>query len=400
MYYNSNIEIGEISMKKILLLNFLMLTLFNFAHPVTPEMMSLKGSPDYLFGLFFFMMSAGTFYFSPKWGAKIDKIGTRKIMAIAPIVYAVGQFMFAYFTNPALMLAGRFLSGAFASAWIVGVTSYINLKSKPENKVKNFGYQMVSTNLGGVVGQMVSGRIGSYNVYYSFVVQIIGLLVVGTIVYLAIENLYPEARSVAKTSFTRAVKQLHKHGYLMLLISMVCFATISNISKGMPSYFGSDIANFTTSQVGNMNSYINLLALLSNLIIIRMLEARFNFFQSFLIQGVTSVIGSAILLYAVITIDINPYFTVLFLGGLTLVTLGSAIYKPYAQKEVVNSNKFEQGEILGVINSFNAIGMLLSSGSMTLLYPISPVLPFIGMFIFAILSVVLHIIGDRNERAA
>lgn len=387
-------------MKKILLLNFLMLTLFNFAHPVTPEMMSLKGSPDYLFGLFFFMMSAGTFYFSPKWGAKIDKIGTRKIMAIAPLVYAVGQFMFAYFSSPALMLAGRFISGAFASAWIVGVTSYINLKSKPENKVKNFGFQMVSTNLGGVVGQMVSGRIGSYNVYYSFIAQIIGLLVLGVVIFLIVENLHPAAKSITKTSFTRAVKLLHKHGYLMLLLSMVCFATINNISKGMPSYFGSDIANFTTSQVGNMNSYINLLALLSNLLIIRLLEARFNFFQSFLIQGVSSIIGSAILLYAVITIDVNPHFIIIFLGALTLVTLGSSIYQPYTQKEIVNSNKFEQGEILGVINSFNAVGMLLSSGSMSLLYPISPILPFIGMLVFAILSVVLHVIGDRNERAA
>ncbi len=387
-------------MKKILILNFLMLTLFNFAHPVTPQMMQLKGSPDYLFGLFFFAMSAGTFYFSPRWGNKIDKIGTRKILTIAPIFYAIGQFIFAYFSNPALMLIGRFISGAFASGWIVGVAAYINLKSKPEEKVRNFGYQLVATNLGGVVGQLLSGKIGSYNVYYSFVVQIIALLIMAVTIYLIVENLYPDAKAKAKTSFTKGVRALHQNGYLLVMLSMVCFATINNISRGMPSYFGSDVANFTTSQVGTMNAYVNGLALISNLFIIRALEKRFNFFQSYLLQGVTTIIGSILILVAVNTIDTGFGFGALFMIALTLVTLGSSIYRPYVQKEVVNSGLFDQGEILGVINSFNAIGMLLSSGSMTLLYPLNPILPFVAMSFFAVMSVVLHLIASKNEKPA
>ncbi len=387
-------------MKKILILNFFMLTLFNFAHPVTPQMMQLKGSPDYLFGLFFFTMSAGTFLFSPKWGSKIDKIGTRRILAISPLVYAVGQFMFAYFTNPLLMLVGRFISGAFASGWIVGVTAYINLKSNPDEKIKNFSYQLVATSFGGVVGQMLSGKIGSYNVYYSFVFQIFFLIVLSLVVYLIVEDLFPEAKAKVKTSLRSAIRNLREHGYLLLMLSMICFATINNISRGMPSYFGSDVANFTTSQVGNMNAYVNGLGMISNLFIIRFMEQKFSFFQSYLIQGITTVVGSVLILYAVITIDTNSHFTLYFMSALTLVTLGSAMYRPYVQKEIVNSNKFDQGEILGVINSFNALGMLLSSGSMTLLYPIAPILPFVAMFVFSLLSVGLHLKASRNERPA
>lgn len=387
-------------MKKILIFNFLMMTLFNFAHPVTPQMMILKGSPDYLFGLFFFAMSAGTFWFSPKWGNKIDKIGTRKILAITPIFYGLGQLMFAYFTNPWLMLAGRFISGVFASGWIVGVTAYINLKSKPEEKIRNFSYQLVATSFGGVIGQMVSGKIGSYNVYYSFVVQIICLIILSLFVYIMVEDLFPAAKVLVKTSLLRVVKSLKEHGYLLLMLSMVCFATINNISRGMPSYFGSDIANFTTTQVGNMNAYVSALGMISNLFIIRYMEAKFDFFHSYLIQGLTTIVGSALLLYAVVTINSNSHFAFFFMFALTLVTLGSSMYRPYVQKEVVNSGKFEQGEILGVINSFNAIGMLLSSGSMTLLYPISPILPFIAMFIFALLTVFFHLKASASERTA
>lgn len=387
-------------MKKILILNFLMLTLFNFAHPVTPQMMQLKGSPDYLFGLFFFAMSAGTFLFSPKWGSKIDRIGTRKILAMSPLVYAVGQFMFAFFSDPLLMLIGRFISGAFASGWIVGVTAYINLKSKPEEKIKNFSYQLVATSFGGVVGQMLSGKIGSYNVYYSFIFQIFFLVILGIVVFLIVEDLFPAAKTQVKTSLRIAIRNLREHSYLLLMLSMICFATINNISRGMPSYFGSDVANFSTSQVGNMNAYVNGLGMISNLFIIRFMEKKFNFFQSYLLQGVVSIIGSILILYAVITIDTNPHFTFYFITALTLVTLGSAMYRPYVQKEVVNSGKFDQGEILGVINSFNAVGMLLSSGSMTLLYPVAPILPFVAMFFFSILSVVLHLKASKNESPA
>lgn len=387
-------------MKKILIFNFFMMTLFNFAHPVTPQMMELKGSPDYLFGLFFFAMSAGTFIFSPKWGSKIDKIGTRKILTICPLFYAIGQFIFAYFSNPLLMLTGRFISGVFAAGWIVGVTSYINLKSKPEDKIRNFSYQLVATDLGAVVGQMLSGKIGSYNVYYSFVVQIIFLIILGTVVHFMIDNLFPEAKVYVKTSFVRAVKSLKQHGFILLMFSMVCFATINNISRGMPSYFGSDVANFTTTQVGSMNAYVNGLGMISNLFIIRFMEAKFDFFKSYLIQGISTVVGSALILYAVATIDTNPYFVVIFMSALTLVTLGSSMYRPYVQKEIVNSGKFEQGEILGVINSFNALGMLLSSGSMTLLYPTNPILPFFAMFVFALLAVFLHLKASASERTA
>lgn len=387
-------------MKKILILNFLMLSLFNFAHPVTPQMMQLKNNPDYWFGLFFFAMSAGTFLFSPKWGSKIDQIGTKRILAMAPIFYAVGQLIFAYFSNPLIMLVGRFLSGVFASAWIVGVSAYINLKSKPSEKVKNFGYQLVAASLGGVVGQMLSGKIGEYNIYYSFAFQIFFLLVLSVVTYFVIDDLYPEAKEVVKTSILKALGELKRSGYLFVIFAMVCFATISNISKGMPSYFGSDVAGFTTSQVGYMNSYVNALALIANLFILRLIEKHFNFFKSYLLQGITSIVGASILLFAVLTIETNQYFAVFFILGITIVTLGSSLYLPNIQKKLVGTGQFKQGEILGVINSFNAVGMILSSLSMSFLYPVSPSLPFIALVAFAIFSIIFHLKASSDERAA
>lgn len=386
-------------MKKILLLNFCMLILFNFAHPVTPQMMIEKDIPDYLFGVFFFMMSAGMFVFSPIWGQKIDVHGTKKIMVIAPLIYSIGQLLFFYFSSPILMCIGRLLSGIFSSAWIVGTTSYINVLSTPETKVKNFGYQLVATNLGGMIGQLASGYIGLSNYANSFVVQIIFLIILGLICWFSLENLHPQVKSKQKSNFLASVKSVYHNGFSLLIIAMICLATISNIVKGLPSYFASDVVGFTTSQVGMLNSYTAFLGLLSNLVIIRFIEKNFSFSKSYTLQIIATLIGSVILTYSVFIPSSTITFYLPFICGITVVGIGSSMYLPFTQKRIINSQKFNEGEILGALNSFNAIGMLLSSASMSFIYPIKPQLPFLGLFVFSIFAIISHLFGSKNETA-
>lgn len=377
-----------------------MLILFNFAHPVTPQMMIEKNIADSLFGVFFFMMSAGMFIFSPIWGTKIDRYGTKKIMVIAPLVYALGQFLFFFFSNPILMCSGRLISGIFSSAWIVGTTNYINVLSPPQQKVKNFGLHLVSTNLGGMVGQLTSGYIGLSSYVNSFVVQIICLVVLGIVCLLTLDNLHPDIKSKAKGSFIKGLQAIYNNGFLLLILSLVCFSTVSNIVKGMPSFFASDIVGFTTKQVGTLNSYISFVALITNLFIIKHFEQKMSFKFSYLIQGIMALIGSFLLVIVVINPQDNLQFTISYILSITIVAFASSMYLPFTQKRIINTKRFNEGEILGVLNSFNAIGMLFSSASMSLLYPISPQLPFITLLVFSLLAIVFHLLGSKYETTA
>ncbi len=379
-------------MKRILFLNFLMLTFFNFAHPVTPEMMSVKGSPDALFGLLFMMMSLGTFLFAPIWGNKIDRNGTKKIMVFAPIGYLLGQIIFAYSQFSIIMMLARLISGIFASAWIVGTGAYINLNSKEDKKVRNFGFQMVAANLGAIVGQTLSGYIGINNYMNSFYVQFLGLFSVSILAFLLLKNLYPENKVTTKTSFISSFKLIHKKHFTFILLSMVAISFMCNTFFSTIAYFGADVLGFDTIEISRLNSYVAFLGMISNLFIVKKLSARFTFFKSMSIQYIGALIGTIIILFVLI----DSYIMGVFIIGITLLTLSINMYRPFVQSYLINSKQFNPGEIVGVVASFNAIGMIGGSFTFSLFYPINEILPFMILIIYAIIGFVFLLIGKNH----
>ncbi len=379
-------------MKKILLLNFLMLTFFNFAHPVTPAMMEYKNSPDALFGLFFMMMSLGTFLFSSKWGNKIDMSGTKKIMVMAPIGYMIGQMIFAFSMNNIIMLLGRLMAGAFASGWIVGTTSYINLISNDENRIRRFGYQLVAANLGGIVGQMLSGIIGEYNFMYSFYAQFLGLFTVAILALLLLKDLYPDKKVVDKVSLKENIKYVYDKHFILILMSMVMISMLSNTFMSTIAYFGADQLGFGTTGIASLNSYIALLGLISNLFLVKLLSSKLSFYKAFSLQIVIALIGGVIIL---VTLE-SIFILVIFLLGATFITLFSSMYRAFVQSYLINSKVFNPGQVLGLITSFNAIGMVGGSLTFSIFYPINSSLPFLVLLIYGVLSLVFLSMGRQR----
>lgn len=379
-------------MKIILILNFLMLTFFNFAHPVTPTMMVAKDLPDALFGLLFMMMSLGTFLFSPIWGNKIDMTGTKRIMVMAPIGYLIGQVIFAYSYSSLLMMLARLLSGIFASAWIVGVITYINLVSDEEAKIKNFGYQMVTAYLGGIVGQTLSGYVGSEIYMHSFYVQFIGLFAVSILALFFLKDLYPEKKVTEKTSFKSSIKIIRTHKFGFIMLSMIMISMVSNTFMSTIAYFGSDVLGFDPIEVGRLNSYISLLGLLANLFLIKLLADKLNFYASFSLQGTLALVSGLLI---VVLLGFNFNF-ILFLVAITLLTLASSMYRPFVQTFMINSKKFNPGEVLGVITSLNAIGMVGGSLTFSVFYATNEILPFIMILFYASFSILFLLVGKHK----
>ncbi len=376
-------------MKKILLLNFLMLTFFNFAHPVTPMMMDSKMISDSYFGLFFMMMSLGTFLFSPFWGNNIDRTGTKKIMIAAPLGYLVGQLIFAYSDIELLMMVGRFLAGCFASAWIVGTASYINLISKPEDKVRHFGFQLVSANLGGIVGQTLSGYVGNSFYMHSFYVQFICLMTVSFLAFLLLENLFPETKVVDKVSLSSSFKLVHKYHFTFILVAMIMLSFLSNTFMSTIAYFGADVLEFTPIEVGRLNSYISLLGLISNLFLVKLLSNRLTFLKSFILQITMAVLGGFIIIITLV----DGFSLIGFIISITLIMIFSSMYRPFTQSYLINSKKFEPGLILGIVNASNAIGMIGGSLTFSIFYAANYIYPFVFIVIYGVLSMIALYIG-------
>jgi len=82
---------------KILLINFLTLSVFNMAHPVTPTLMNAVGLPTFMFGVLYSAMAIAQFVMSPVWGTISDMRGRKKVLIIGVLGYGISQLGFVEF---------------------------------------------------------------------------------------------------------------------------------------------------------------------------------------------------------------------------------------------------------------------------------------------------------------
>ncbi len=225
-------------MKKILFLNLVVMSTFNLAHPVTPQMLLDKGAPLYLNGILYALMSLSMFLFSPYWGQRVDRRGTKTFLMFGPFFYGIMQLVFGFGPTSLIMGIGRFVAGVFSAAWIVALLQHVNLISTPENKVKNFGYIMVTNGLGGVLGQLIAGQIGTMGpnaTYYPFILQCVMGIVVMVLVFITIETKQNEVdiKQGEKANLVSSFKLVHREKLTAILLVMLSLAIANNYSDDL-----------------------------------------------------------------------------------------------------------------------------------------------------------------------
>ncbi|MDP0488314.1 MAG: MFS transporter, partial [Fusobacterium sp. JB020] len=152
---------------------FLLNTINNLIHPVTPAYIKLMNMPNYMFGLLFSSMALGHLMLSPFWGNISDRIGRIPIIRICIGGYAIGQLGFATFSIPQIILLCRFLSGLFSGGFQVIALAYIADITYKENKAKALSFYAAISTIARSFGFFIGGMVGTLNIYYAFILQII-----------------------------------------------------------------------------------------------------------------------------------------------------------------------------------------------------------------------------------
>ncbi len=374
-------------MRKILVLNFIVMSMFNLAHPVTPEMLIDKGAPLYLNGILYALMSLSMFLFSPYWGLKTDNYGTKRFLMIGPLCYGFMQLIFGFGPTSLVMGIGRFLAGVFSAAWIVALLQHVNLISTPENKVKNFGYIMVTNGLGGVVGQMLAGQIGQISdkaIYYPFVLQFILGIVVMIIVYFTIENKYNEyqVKTKEKANILASIKFVRKENLVAILSVMLTIAIANNLYTSHIGFFIAEEFNYGSVGVSLVNSYSNLIIMFANLFLIGLIKNKFGVLKGIELEFIFGIIAFSSIF--VLPMNLSLIFIGIFIAAV-------AIYRPLVQDYVLQTHNHRSGEIMGIINSTNSLGMILGSLTSGFLYEFGTYLPFYAVIIVLLIGYLIFI---------
>lgn len=118
-------------------------------------------------GFFSFSWAVMQFLFQPALGALSDRFGRRPVALASNLGLGVDYLFMAMAPSLAILYIGRLVSGVFAASFSTA-TAYISDITPPEKRAGRFGLLGAAFGLGFIVGPLVGGVLGSYDLRFPF----------------------------------------------------------------------------------------------------------------------------------------------------------------------------------------------------------------------------------------
>ncbi len=330
----------------------------NMGHPVTPYYIEQLGFPNWTFGVFFAVMSLGMLLFAPIWGVLGDVKGRRITLLIGCIFYSIGQVMFGLFKSIPGIIFARFFSGSFSCAVNVSIIAYITSSKDLQVFTKArlvstvISFQVIGSSLGNYFGGLVSNFIGT-NYNYAFFIQAIYLIIVAIISYFVFnmkdEILIKRENKNALSNITD-IKKLNLWSILFLFCLTGFSLVFTTLQKYLDIYFR-DLGKHATD-IGTFNLIIGAVTFTTNLLLTPFLIKK--------LRPLLAIIISSIL--GTVCIFITFEFTNIFIGLYTfymIYIMTKAIIEPASVTYITENKELQPGLMLGVRQSFIALGSII-----------------------------------------
>ncbi len=223
----------------------------NLGHPVTSEYVKQLGFEDKMFGYLFSGMSLGMIVSSPMWGRLGSKYKTRYLVGLGYVFYGVGQLMFSIFTNQYALIFARFISGFAVAGGSINIYTYIyRCEFKLSSKLI-ISYYIPLVALGGSIGYLVGGTLGTFysdNLESVLRIQSLSAIILGIVLFLILSD---DEKIVVNSGKLRSSSSKIPPQILILFAVTFLYAFgFTNISKFL-DVFINDWSNGDTSAVGN-----------------------------------------------------------------------------------------------------------------------------------------------------
>jgi MFS transporter, DHA1 family, tetracycline resistance protein len=169
-------------------------------------------------GWFGFAFAAMQFLFSPLMGALSDRFGRRPLVLLSNLGLGADYMLMALAPNLRWLFVGRLISGVTSASWSLG-SAYVADITPAEERSKKFGLLSAAFGLGFVVGPVVGGLLGKFDLRLPFWVA--GGLSLANFVYGLVvlpESLAPHLRTkvdLTKANPVGALKLLGSHPELL-----------------------------------------------------------------------------------------------------------------------------------------------------------------------------------------
>ena len=371
--------------KKILFINFITMTTFNMAHPVTPTLINTIGLPTFMFGVLYSTMAIAQFVMSPVWGSISDVRGRKKVLILGVLGYGISQLGFGLAQSAPLILLFRITGGAMSVGYMTASIAYVSDVSSKKDRIKYMSFYTATMSIASSCGALLGGAIGGFGYQYAFVTQFALTIVVAICIYLILDETIEKKTEKVKIYLDHlkpGKKSTDLKSIIGIMMIVMTLATIATTAYNSTiNYYVESVLNMPTIVNGIVMAVAGVIALLMNLFVNPYLGKKFK--ENKTIVVVLAIAGASIIIASISpNMIIALVFLAIFIGSSALVT-------PLQQSIVSKLAKDNYGEVMGIQGSFKAIGMVTGSLLSGFIFDYGNKLPFMLGGICCLIAFVL-----------
>ena len=389
--------------KKTFILAFLYLVFgiaTNVIHPITTDYVRSLNLNDTYFGIFFSLMSLGLFFGALLFGKLSDKIGRTHLLSFGILGYGFFQFCFGYFNSiPWLILLFRIGSGIMVAAPHTLFLSFVRDIEEKETQGKAFSFMSSLYLLGTALGYKLGGFLYSkVNLSFLnvFLVQVLICLIL-SIVFLIL--FYKESKNKIgvnkKYGLLLDTKKINS--YLIIFLFSLLFITLAQtIVTKYIDVFVIDL-NYDSNNLGDTILFSGIVGIISNLVFIKIINNKNNVNYELIYMILTFM--SVISLLVTFTIN-QDNFIIMMYSSYVIYIICKSLMLPLEQTIISKNSKGNSGEVMGVRQSFVALGQVSGPLIAAGMYGSNHYSVFyLSIIIYFIIGVILLVSYKRKKEA-
>lgn len=349
---------------------------FGIFVPVVPIYARELNASEALVGDTGALFSLMMFIFTPFWGTLSDRFGRRPVILIALGISAVSYVMFAQATTLVVLIVSRMLTGV-GSGNITAAQAYITDITPPEGRAKALGLIGAAFGLGFIfgppLGSFVFGRLGVEWVGYVAAIMCVFNMV-------AVWAFLPESlkekvhgRKIQIKPISSAIKALREPRFRDLFIISFIYITAFSMMQMTIAMFWYDDYALNKTQIGCMFAIVGLGSALVQGTMVGWLQRTFGEKNLMIYGALMIAIGLGMIGFIPV-----EHFLPLSIVSIALLSLGNGSLSPTLLSQLSrNAEQQEQGEVLGMNQSFGSLSRIVGPALGGRLYEYDHSLPYL-----------------------
>lgn len=348
---------SKASLSVIFITVFIDLLGFGILIPILPTFASKDlAVSDFGIGLIIAVFSFVQFLFNPILGKISDKVGRKPIIVLSLLITSSSYILFSFSNTFILLLISRMLAGLGGSN--IGVAqAYIADVTTKEERSKGMGLIGAAFGLGFVFGPLIGGLISGFGYEYAGY----GSAAFSFMAFLFAIFFLPESNTIrqndSKISFKlfdlseiRSTFKIPQVGLLIMIFFIIIFS-IANI-YGTFAILGYKVYGFSDRENGYLFGVMGIVGTIIQGGLIKKLTKRFSDISLVRVGTIFMMLGLGFLPYG------DSFLSAVLI--VIVLSVGTGLLQPMILSMISKySPDNKQGSILGITQSFSALGRVL-----------------------------------------